>query len=61
LEAKARHDLDRGKVGFAQYRGQKRCVNILPAMDAFIDTVIEGGELRATREFWDETPIVING
>ena len=30
-------------------------------MDAFIDTVIEGGELRATWEFWDETPIMIDG
>lgn len=61
LEAKARQDLDRGKAGFAKYREQEPCVNILPAMDAFIDSVIEGGELRATHAFWDENPAVIEG
>lgn len=61
LEAKAKRDLDRGKAGFAKFREQEPCVKVVAAMNEFIDSIIEDGELRATHEFWDEPPIVIDG
>lgn len=61
LEEKARRDLERGKAGFAKFREQEPCVKVVAAMDEFINSVIEDGELRANRKFWDEKLVVIDG
>lgn len=55
LEEQARRDLDRAKAGFAKFRQNEPCKNVVAFFGEFIDSTIADGELRADPEFWNPT------
>lgn len=59
LEEKARRDLERGKAGFKKFREEEPCAEVVAALEDYMNAVIEDGELRADRKFWDEKPVII--